>query len=460
MPDKSEVTPSKTDAKAVVKPAAKAVAAVAKPAAKAVAKKPVISESMKRLAQAKSTIFKVVKQKTLAPMTTQHAHLPTGSTLVNSLIGGTKLKDGRSMCPGIPRRRVVEIYGPESSGKTTLALQTIVETQKAGGVVMFLDYEHSLHHGYAKTIGVSFDEDVMAYYQPDTMEDGLKMLYIGIMAGVDLIVVDSVAAMVPAGELAKKLDETAKVGAVAKKMSESLPKLVNWLQKYPKDGQGESAKKIEGHPGTGLILINQERATISTGGPGGGTPEPTTTGGKALKYYAYLRLRLTRISTEKIEKVDPLTGKKKKIPFGNVTQVRVVKSKIDAKQGHEAVIFIRFGYGIDDLYSIIESGAGRGVIRKDGGWYQYGEHRYNGRDKFRAALVANPTLAREITQKVSEVLASEAVPISDEELSEEDLMVQEMVSEFGEDDDSEGNAEVVEETVDVSDVLELGDDAP
>jgi len=303
-------------------------------------------------------------------------------------------------------------------------------------VVMFLDFEHSLHHGYAKNIGVSFDEDRILYYQPNTMEEGFKMLYVGIAAGIDLIVVDSIAAMVPQDELEKKLDETAKVGAVAKKMSETLPKIVNWAAKYPKEGSGESAKTKEGHPGTAIVLINQERATISTGGySGGGQPEPNTAGGKALKYFAYLRLRLTRILTERIEKMDPITGKTKKIPYGNLTQVKVVKSKIDAKQGHDTTIFIRFGYGIDDIYSIIESGAGRGIIKKEGAYFQYGEHRFQGRDKFRLYLLTHAELLNEIRTKVSDIIASEAKPISDEELSEEDSLLQDMAADGIEDED-------------------------
>jgi len=413
----------------------------AKPDTRTAAKKAVakMSDGAKILALTRSTILKATKQTPLAPMTTQYPHVSTGSTLVNSLIGGVKLANGKAMCPGFPRRRITEVYGPESSGKTTLALQAIVETQKTGGVVMFLDFEHSLHHGYAKAIGVSFDEDKILYYQPDTMEEGFKMLFLGIKGGIDLIVVDSVAAMVPKDELDKKLDDVAKIGAVAKKMSETLPKFVNWLAKMPADGAGENAKPKVGHPGTALVLINQERATISTGGGGGGTPEPNTSGGKALKYFAYLRLRLTRILTEKVERMDPITGKTKKLPFGNLTQVKVVKSKIDGKQGYDTNIFIRFGFGIDDLYSIIESGAGRGIIKKEGSYFQYGEVRLQGRDKFRQHLLANPKLADEIRIKVADVIVSEAKPISDEELSEEDAMLQELSAQgLGGDDDDVG----------------------
>jgi len=435
---------AKTNEKMVEKPAkVSPLAAVKeemapKPApAAAKAKKAVatMTDGMKALALAKASILKGTGHRPLAPMTTQYPHVSTGSTIVNSLIGGVKLKDGRPMCPGFPRRRITEVYGPESSGKTTLAIQAIVEVQREGGVVAFLDFEHSLHHGYAKQIGVDFSEDKILYYQPDTMEEGFKMMYLCLKAGVDLIVVDSIAAMVPHDELIKKLDDVAKIGAVAKKMSETLPKMVSWLAKLPSDGAGENAKPKAGHPGTALVLINQERAVISTGG-GGGAPEPNTSGGKALKYFCYLRLRLNRFKTEKVERTDPITGKKRLLPFGNVTQVKVVKSKIDGKQGYDANIFIRFGFGIDDIYSIIESGAGRGLIKKEGAYYSYGEHRFQGRDKLRTHLLANPKLAAEIQQKVADLIVADAQPISDEELSEEDAMLAELAAEgLGGDDD-------------------------
>lgn len=396
-------------------------------------------------ALARAMILKTTKMKPVTEQKTTLPHIPSGSIIINTSIGGSRTADGKGfVCPGYPRRRITEIYGPESSGKTTVALTAIAEVQKKGGTAMFLDFEHALHHGYAKQIGVKFDD--LLLYAPDTMEQGFKMILVGIMAGVDIIVVDSVASMVPALELEKNVDDTAKVGAVAKKMSETLPKIVLWLAKHPMKGTGESKVSDPDREGTALILLNQERATINTGG-GHGAPEASTTGGKALKYFAYVRLRLARILSEKVERKDPLTGKPKKYPFGNLTSLKVVKAKADAKQGHEATIFIRYGFGIDDLYSIIMAAEANGLVKKEGAWYTFNEERYQGRDKLRAALVANPKVADELRLKVIEAIsASIPTAIPDEELSEEDSMQAELEEELGVD----GTSEV---TIDTDDPL-------
>lgn len=383
------------------------------------------------------------------------AHIPSGSIIINNLIGGSKTQDGKgSVCPGYPRRKITEIYGPESSGKTTVALAAAADVLRRGGSVLYLDFEHALHHGYAQQIGVDFKKS-WTLAAPETMEDGFKLMFAGIASGTDLIIVDSIAAMVPADELAKKIDDVAKVGAVAKKMSETLPKFALWLMKYPMEGSGESKKSKKDAPGTALILLNQERATINTGG-GHGAPEPNTAGGKALKYFAYVRLRLARISSEMIERKDPISGKKKKFPYGNVTAIKMVKSKADAKQGHSANIFIRYGYGVDDVYSVIESGVATGVIRRDGAYYSYENERYQGRDKFRMALIGNAALFRAVKDQVSEALIAQApTAIADEELSDEDSILEDITDAFGESPDVAEEPKVEETVVDAADAAEL-----
>ncbi len=391
-------------------------------------------------------ILKTTKQKPVTEQKTTLPHVPSGSIIINTSIGGSRTADGKGfVCPGYPRRRITEIYGPESSGKTTVALTAIAEIQKHGGTAMFLDFEHALHHGYARQIGVKFDDSLLLY-APDHMEDGFKMILVGIMTGVDIIVVDSVASMVPKDELEKKLDDTAKVGAVAKKMSETLPKIVMWLAKHPMKGTGENKVSIPDAQGTALILLNQERATINTGGGGYGAPEANTAGGKALKYFAYVRLRLTRILSEKVERRDPVTGKAKKYPFGNLTSIKVVKAKADAKQGHEATIFIRYGFGIDDLYSIIMAAEANGLVKREGAYYTYEGERIQGRDKFRQMLLNNPKAAEALRVKVIEAIsASIPTAIPDEELSEEDSMAAELEDELGED----GTTEITVESDDL-----------
>ena len=324
---------------------------------------------------------------------------------------------------------------------TTVALSAAVQVQKIGGTVMFLDFEHAIHHGYAKAIGVKYDDSFMVF-APNTMEEGLKMVYIGISTGVDLIIVDSVAAMVPQDELEKKLDETAKIGAVAKKMAESLPKIAGWLAQLPQEGSGETKRKDPTKPGTALILLNQERATIGNAGPG----EPTNTaGGKAIKYYTSLRLRFSRIGSEVIEKKDPLTGKSKRYPFGNKTRVKVVKNKLDGTQGQDGEFFIRYGFGVDNYFSMIEAGSTLGIMKKEGaGYFSFGEHRIQGRDKFRAFLIENTKIYTDLCAKVTAAIAASASVVKTDDIDDDDEIMAGLDDEFGDDSSSSAKEEVVD----------------
>lgn len=368
------------------------------------------------MAKIRGAIQKTTQSKPLQPGATAYAYVPTGSFNVDMLIGGTPLKDNGKVliCPGFPRRRITEVYGAESSGKTTLALSAIAQAQKAGGMALLIDFEHSIDLVYAQKLGVSLDDDKLQVYQPDTMEDGLKMLYIGIVGGVDIIVVDSVAAMVPKAEFDKNFDQSAKIGALAAKFSTELPKFVSWLHKHPADKPG--------HPGTALVLINQTRALINTSNPYGGAGDSeNTSGGKALKFYAYERLRLARIKSEFVERKDKMSGKVRRFPYGNVTDVKVVKSKIDAKQGHSTQIFIRFGTGIDDYLSVIETGVVQRLIKRDGKFYTFSGERFQGKDRLRSYLIANPEIYEQVRSKLVEAVNSSAVV---DELGEDDELIE------------------------------------
>jgi recombination protein RecA len=388
--------------------------------------------------RAAAVILKVTGQKTLKPSYSTMPHVPSGSTLINLLIGGSPAVDGNGcVCPGYPRKHITEIYGPESSGKTTTALAAIADCQRSGGVAMFLDFEHALHHGYAKTIGVDFSEDKFLYYQPDTMEEGLKMLYVGVKTGVDLIVIDSVAAMVPKTELDKKIDEVAKLGALAKAMSELMPKMVIWLTKPIEDAPE--------HPGTAVIFLNQIRAAINTGGYGGGGDNENTSGGKAIKFYAYLRLRISRIRSDFVEKNDPFTGKKKRIPIGNLVQVKVVKNKADGKQGHGGEVFIRYGYGLDDYLSLIEAGCTRRIIGKSGASLDYNGERFVGKEKFRAFLMSNDTAREDIKAKIYASILDSVPKVA--VIDDEDAIMSDMRSDLGDDDVLDNETDAAEESV-------------
>jgi recombination protein RecA len=397
------------------------------------------------MARARAAILKSTGQKPLQPSDTTLGHISTGSLSVDMLIGGSPAKDGTPVCPGFPKRRITEVYGPESSGKTTLLLSSIVQTQRKGGAAMFIDFEHALDHNYAKKIGVNYDDGTFEVYQPDTLEEGLKILYIGIAAGVDLIGIDSVAAMVPKDELEKNIDDPARIGALAAKFSNILPKIVIWLTKFPADKDG---KRRADHDGTALVLLNQTRALI--GGTGHGDNE-NTSGGKAIKFYAYLRLRMSRIKSEVVKKKDRMTGREVSLPYGNLTDVKVVKSKIDAKQGHRTQLFIRYGYGIDDYFTVIESGVVNKLVKKEGAYFALGENRFQGKDKFRSFLMSNPTIFETLRKNVLAASMATAVPMApEEELSEEDAILEGLGDEI---DTLEGEAEsaLTEEVVETSD---------
>jgi recombination protein RecA len=369
----------------------------------------------------------------------------TGSFNVDMLIGGTKTLDGKGLiCPGFPRRRITEVYGAESSGKTTLLISAMVQAQRAGGSALLVDFEHSLDLSYAQKMGLSLAEDKMQVYQPETMESGFMVMFLAITGGVDIIGVDSVAAMVPEAELAKDFNESARIGAVAQKFSRDLPKFVSWLNKYPlvPGPKGSDRKSDPNHPGTALVFINQTRATISTSGyGGGGGNEENTSGGKALKFYAYERLRLSRIKSEVIEKVDAYTGRKKKYPYGNVTDVRVVKSKIDAKQGHSTQIFIRYGTGIDDYFSVIELGVTQKLIRRDGSMYKLGDQQFRGRDTLRKYLLENDAVFQTIRTKLAQLVNDGAV--ASDEPEEDPMEIDPFGTDPSEDDGDDATPEEV-----------------
>ncbi len=365
--------------------------------------------------------------------------VPSGSLHIDYLIGGSLTADkSASKCPGYPRRRITEIYGPEASGKTTLTLESIVQVQRQGGVAMFLDFEHALDHAYAKTLGVDFDPARLILYQPDDMEQGLDMMRIGITVGVDLIIVDSVAAMVPAADMEKNFRDPDKIGHRALKLASALPKIVKMLKPSERNGKGSA-----------IILINQTRATI-----GGNAGAPLgTSGGHALKFFAYLRLQTSCIRTERIAIKDPVTKREKKIPFGSHTQVKVIKSKVDAKQGQTADIFIRYGKGIDDYYTVIEAAVAHRLVKKSGAFFEFEGQKFQGRDKFRNYLISNAPILKSLEDAVLKAVRSQAEDAPEEE--ELDDVEAVLTSAFGsgdEDDDAEVATEEVEIEVDPAEV--------
>ena len=429
---KQKAAPTKTKTKAAKAKTTKAKPNTASSNSKAIAKLAIAAISKVSESKYKDKQTPIGFNKSPLPV------VSSGSLALDNLIGGNPATDGSGpICPGYPRRHISEIYGAEGSGKTTLALEAITQVQSEGGIAMFLDFEHALHHGYAKKIGVSFDEDKLLLYQPSSLEQGFDMMNLGIKLGVDIIVVDSVAAMVSAAEMEKGFSEADRVGERARKLASALPKIARILH----------APAKYGNQGTALVFINQTRANIG-GGPGSSA---STSGGYALKFFAYLRLMATRIGSEYVEQVDPLTKKKVRKPYGNKTQVKVIKSKVDAKQGHTAEIFIRFGQGIDDYYSIISTGLSYGIIKKGGSYYDYGDHHIQGREKFRSLLMDNPKLFEEVREKILKAIRSQASDAIIEDENEDEL--EDLITSVSDEDLEAGINSEAEEVVHSEDDL-------
>ena len=284
--------------------------------------------------------------------------IPTGSLALDVALG----------IGGLPRGRVIEVYGPETSGKTTVALHAVANAQKAGGNAAFIDAEHALDPVYARALGV--DTDSLLVSQPDTGEQALEIADMLIRSGgIDIIVIDSVAALVPKAEIEGEMGDS-HVGLQARLMSQALRKITGALSAT----------------GTTAIFINQLREKI---GVFFGSPE-TTTGGKALKFYASVRIDVRRIETLK----------EAGAPVGNRTRAKVVKNKM-APPFKQAEFDIVYGKGISREGSIIDMGVEAGIVRKSGSWFTYGDDQLGqGKENVRQFLVDNPELANEIEQKI------------------------------------------------------------
>lgn len=288
--------------------------------------------------------------------------IPTGSIALNAALG----------VGGYPRGRIIEIYGPESSGKTTLAIHAIAEAQKTGGIAAFIDAEHAFDRFYAAKLGVDIENLYIS--QPDNGEQALNIAEQLIRSSaVDIIVIDSVAALTPKQEIEGDMGDN-KVGLQARLMSQALRKLTSLINKT----------------NTTCIFINQLREKI---GVMFGTPE-TTTGGNALKFYASVRLDIRRISQLK-------DGDEVK---GNQVRVKVVKNKV-APPFRKAEFDIMFGEGISKSGEIVDLGVDLGIIKKSGSWFSYNDSRLGqGRDAAKQLIADNPELADEIAEQIAEKL--------------------------------------------------------
>jgi len=316
----------------------------------------------------KGSIMRLGQKGAIAPI----AFIPTGALSIDYALG----------VGGLPRGRVTEIYGPESSGKTTLALQVIAEAQKRGGMAAFVDAEHALDPIYAQKLGV--DVDNLLVSQPDNGEQALEIVEVLIRSGgVDVVVVDSVAALVPRSEIEGEMGE-AQMGLQARLMSQALRKLTGVVSKSK----------------TCLIFINQLREKI---GVMFGNPE-TTTGGRALKFYASVRIDIRRIAS--IKDGDQVVGGR--------TRVKVVKNKV-APPFREAEFDIMYGEGISRTGDLLDLAVDKRIVEKSGAWFSYnGERLGQGRENVKQFLKENPDMFTAIEEKVRKELGmmGEAEPVT------------------------------------------------
>jgi recombination protein RecA len=312
----------------------------------------------------KGAIMRMGISGALLPVST----IPTGSLELDYALG----------VGGVPRGRVVEIFGPESSGKTTLALHIIAEAQKKGGAAAFVDAEHALDANYARLLGVNIDDLLIS--QPDTGEQGLEITEVLVRSGaVDVVAIDSVAALVPRAEIDGEMGDSLP-GLQARLMSQALRKLTAAISKSR----------------TCVVFINQLREKI---GVMFGNPE-TTTGGRALKFYASVRLDIRRISA--IKDGEEVVGSRVK--------VKVVKNKV-APPFREAEFDIIYGEGISRLGSLVDLGVTHKVVERSGAWYSFGGERIGqGRENAKRFLQENPTMADEIETKLRAVLGMTTPP--------------------------------------------------
>ena len=395
------------------KPAPAPKKKAAKKAAKKATKKAVAKKGGRgKLGQAREMLNKALKsndwESSLDPKAARLSlpHLPTGSMIIDYLIGGKPNRHGVPPCPGLPKGKILNLYGHEGSGKTTIALTAAATTlaNDPNAACVYIDWEHEVVPDYAAALGVPIgDPDRFMLCQPDTLDEGIAILWTMASAGIDLIVLDSVGAGVPKAYFEKSVAETAdqgRVGMNAAVWSQFLPKLKGRINKT----------------GSAVIGISQIRSAINTRGYG----DPITVqGGKAWKFYSALRMKLQRVKTEKNSDYSVLTNKTEERVTGAIIKAKLDKCKVSPQQGNEELFYIRWGEGIDDLRSMIEIGVSHKIVKKAGAWIGWmqpdGEElRMQGMEKFRKAFMADKALQKALEKQIKPYMAGSGATDEDE----------------------------------------------
>lgn len=338
-------------------------------------------------------------------------HIPTGAIVIDFLIGGRPNQRGIAPCPGMPRHRLINLYGTAGAGKTTLALTTAAAVCNAGGTCVYIDWENEVEPRYAEAIGVPVkDESRFLLMQPNTLEEGMKIMIQMASEGVDLIVVDSVGAGVPQDFYERSLEEEGdqgRIGLVAAKWSQFLPKF----------------KSIISKSGTCVIGISQLRKTIDKSGHG---PDSAPQGGEAWKFYSAVRMMLRVFSKEKTKILNPITGKIEEIVTGTKVIAKLDKCKVSNSVHHEQIFYLKSGSGIDNTRSVVDIAAAYKVVAKEGSWYEWssapgGSIRGQGIESFTKKVTERDTALSVLFQQVVPKLMSAMTPVpgSDDEVEVE-----------------------------------------
>ena len=362
--------------------------------------------------------------------------ISTGSIVLDKVLG----------CGGLPRGRITEIFGPEAVGKTTLGIACCIEAQRAGGFATYIDFEHAIHLGYAKAMGLDLREEAFAFFQPDYFEMGAQVAYdYTKLVQSDIIVIDSVTAMLPRKVFEAGPQDPAKAMGLQARLMSSFLNLIS--------------KEIPASR-TVLVFINQMRSNIKLSKYDAG-PDWTTSGGKALPYYATIRLRLKPGKTEYANILNPATGEREKLPISNFVKVEGFKNKVGFPK-RKGEFVIRYGEGIDNARSIIQVAVNHKIIKKGGAWYTYkkeGEPGYfnqQGVEATRRFLLKNMDVFKMLMDDVSEKLATFEVTQITQNLSDDDLTVEDAPQGFSDDTP----IELDDSDEDISALLEEDEETP